>query len=276
MKSFYSSQTKYLPFFLLLLCWAWSPRISAQTLEICNDRNDVSEMEDFQFYPFERVDSLPLESISDTLLFDSVPGFMIITLEEYDIYYIPVPNPEGSSSSFYQLNWFSPLDEASLLKDEELGDLVVLYGYDRNGRSSARYGSGWGSESNYFTLIDLKRGGYYGQYQYLHANENWGVSYTDTIGNEIYHSDLMDTATDPNFHPSDHFNVHNYNSLEEYRCSLAIGSRSISIDCNYSIRHTATIDYLQGGQGEESEGDSCRMFQKYYRDQDGLFKPTPK
>lgn len=247
----------------------------AQALPECSDSNEVAEIDGFSFYPLEKVDSIPLASIEDTLTFDSVPGFMVLVMEEYHTYYIPITEKGLPTRSFYYLNWFAPIDEAQLLADEELGSLIVLYGNDRNGRSSVRYGDGWGNEQDYFTLIDLQRGGYYGQFEYYNRTEHWGESYSDTLGNEIYYSDLHDTLSDPDFYPSDHFNVHNRMGVEEFRCQLIIEGRTVEFDCVYRNLERTEIDYLKGGQGLEAEGDSCHMSQKYYRDLDGIYKPNP-
>lgn len=258
---------------ILLFFLAGISSAQAQTLPTCSDSNEVSEIDAFSFYSLDQVDSIPLTSIRDTLRFDSVPGFMILAMEEYHQYYIPITENGASTGTFYYLNWFAPIDEAQLLEDEELGDLIVLYGNDRNGRSSVRYGDGWSNEQDYFTFIDLQRGGYYGQYEYHNRTESWGESYSDTLGNEIYYSDLNDTLTDPDFYPSDHFNVHLRMGVEEFRCQLIIDGRTVELDCVYRQLERTEIDYLKGGKGLEAEGDSCHMYQKYYRDLDGFYIP---
>lgn len=243
----------------------------AAQLRPCSAEDDFEPEGEFGFFPFPEQAQVEPEVFEDTLHFDKMPGFKIL-VAAYDEYYLAKKDSNGTER-YYYLSFFASLhEEHQVLKDSILGDLLVLYGTDVNGRSSARYGDGWGTSVSTFTIIDPQRWGWYGEVNYRNSEEHWGTYYTDTSGKEIYYSDIQDTITNPNYEPSSHFNEHNRSDEIRDLCELTIAGRKIKLDCSYQSFERLDSRFLDGQNETLVEGDSCAYQLEYFRDQDGIFK----
>lgn len=263
------TRTLIFSFILLSICLLFGPTASAQ-LRPCSSEDDFSEFQSLEFYPFERFDSIEYSEIEDSLLFSGLSDFKVLKLA-YQEYYIPRED-EAGKPYYYKLNLFADLhSEYDYIQDPSLGDLVVLYGSEMNGRTSVRYGDGFSYQNDYCMLIDLKRWGHYGALQYRSNNEHWGQQYTTLAGDTISYSSLMDTISDPDYYPEDHLNVHYRIEQEGWDGQLEWGSDTIKMYFKVYHSETRTDHFLKQAEAVHQKADSCFIKELYLRDSNGIF-----
>lgn len=253
-------------FFLLI------PNLSLKAqIEACTEDQDFAEKQSLSFYPFEKLEAIDTSIIEYRFDLYSVIPYSILQIDynEYCLAYLP----ENGTVQYYKLPFHARLHEDfDYLRDSVWGDLLIIYGYDMNGRTSARFGGGFDYQEDYCALIDLKRMGYYGSILYRRSSEQWSQHFSDLEGRKIEYSILMDTLSDPNYYPEDHLNVHYWNSQEGWDGDIDWSSDRLNMKFKYYSRETLSDEFLDGRKNSHSEGDSCYTEIIYLRDAEGLFQ----